>query len=1283
MNAGSEAGSKLRDILRNNTSPLARQLFQEFQTIEARANEEWIPLLGHDKGSHSGHSHLQGVEEQISGILESTPDLNLSPAESFILLCGVIFHDLGKIVSQEKFDDIKKSKEIEHSFYNKHLSVKVKDAHHGIVSAVFLLAEYHRFGFTDLGIVTCIAHVCAAHDTETAKKLRNTEKLRDRYLDQYGRIRLSWLCTLLTLGDELDNSYHRAAPKWLRPQTESKDNEKGRLRAKLSGCEINKPGKLLEVHLNRNLYEPYLKETTEKKFGGAEEWLPWCLSSDMKETLENKHGEENLLFRVWHDLVIKKKMLSFWKDELKQMHVNITDAGLNINGHLISPRRNKIEGNPTATLKMQMYFKNAKDKVEAQERIDAARIEPFVNAKSESDDKPLLEISISDPDDYNKNQSEKSVTQRSESLSVTDFENDSCLSILEKIQKILEGDNTKKKKLQWHIGFDSFQISFEPSITPMRVDRLLDTALQLRFQTHGITAIPWETLATEAGFEHLDEVKLIFHRISLLARIYFHDENSSGDKLLMDKLKEMPPKPPMAQNPIRLRFIELDGEWAIELLDKYRKIVSNIRDVKEFNKMACQFHKWLKAILVGQEALPTYENCGSSNPIERYLKIRNRELSYLLNENISDEDIFDEDIFDENISDGLLETPTRGLTVLSLDKTCSHKPSFCDPSRLTILLSNLYTGFKKNDAKAGGILFPKSRSYINHDGQKNIGMNMVISGPAGVGKSTLSMEMLAKEKFSANPEIPLYAYYSLEQPTESICEMAKNLGFIKDQIYDSLPETLPKKNKPILFLPKLAPRTYGDGISEDRLFWFRYHQIVDLFELMRDPNFNPERRYVLTAIVIDSLNAFSRSPLARQQIHQVFKLVSWYGILGIHIIENDPASESGSFQSEVEFLSDIAIRLGWNRDKYQYKVMEIVKSRCQRHVLGRHPFKIRLIPKDGNNQTTIYKSNTSSYGFEIYPSLHTQISRSAKKDTEPKHNDASIGFSCNNGLNGIVHKDGNETGILDDAFIALQGRSGGHKLAIGMSYIHANRGRESALILNLGQPIIYNSVAGSHSWWEDGKKYKKQIGLIWPGSSKLNVDLYHARPEMDGVIYVLNFHAGFLLPEEFLQAVKFFIKDVKNNNNLYPIKRVLFNSTAHLPERYPLLADNPLFLHALVRILKQKRISLMTIGVKGSHHEDRVMGLSTMSDINVNIHDFTDETLHPCCKHELLNKLKTSGLPSSNIRVITSDNITGKDYLKRYALLEVTSQKSADAPKKQKIELSIVPIKIKPCDSAD
>jgi len=1151
----------LRSKLIAQDKPYAtKDLLADFLLMEERAYSTWIPALAHDKGSHSGSNHLKNIEFLICNLLEEVPEIQLTPWEAYVLLSAILFHDVGRVLSSHSQEET-----IDQTMKDQDGVYKTPELHHACYSYEFIKARHETLGLgKDKGIVDCIARVCGAHNLKFAEYLREKGELNEVFLNKVGRIRIDWLGCLLGLGDELDNSYHRAMPDWVRylpnPEelqvvinkcannpnlqdeskclttnqgcpvsellTDSKGQSKARIRNLMHGCEVRREERLLMVYPIKDLRDEIAKLPPEEA--------------------------EALRGHIWEDLTIKQSLVQFWGKQLRQMHLELYTAAISVGGHLF-------------------------------------------------------------------------------------------------------GCTTKKGE---------FELIVEPLLRDMKVARVLDAAIQLRFNSFGKSTFPWETLANEAGIERVQEVKLIFHRLAMLASDLFYRQGVEDKHFI---------KPAVNCEIINrsIKFIELDGEWSIQFESRMVNTegsetdsVAAVKDKIDHAKQAVQiFHKWVSQIVTkSTDRMSHVESCSADAVVKE-----------------KEDDARKPDKSKDNHH----QTYNRKLVIENPD------------------LAYL---FDEDGEDHKGIIFPKSQSILFGDTERpNIGINLVISGPAGVGKSTLAMELIVRgriqdvhksDKNKDSVRQSVCAYYSLEQPLESIQQLATELNLENNRIisfhpnpsnqnsfvheigyihlYKEILERIPPENgeesAPILLLPKLAPRSYGDSPDEEQLFWFRYKQVARLIEAHRAYQAQNHEDYTLAIIVLDNLNAFSHHPLARQHVHQLFRLIAWGGVLGVHIVEQNPSEQFRVFQTEVEALSDIVVHLDWQTKEYRYKTIEFVKSRCQKNVIGLHPFKIHR-----NVKKVSLPQQDFLAGFTVFPSLHTQVVRNEKKQADDgqkngqgtkEGNNAKIGH--NELLQALVHKkDGEGSGIAHDAFIILSGRSGGHKLALGLDYLHGKRADTVGLVLNMGQPIFYEAVAGYMSWNKKDYENKRNPSVPWL-QHKVVGDCYFQTPKVEnndsdsvsfldpalGSIVVLNFQPGFLLPEEFINTILTYIDKInkKEGKESHKIDRVLFNSTAHLSSRFPLLDKEPLMLTALVQILKKQGIGLMVIAVEETGHYERIESLAAMADVKLNIHHLNDERVsNPDVRKMLEDAIRIDARHSA--RVISSDNVTGKDYRKNYGLL--------------------------------
>jgi hypothetical protein len=700
----------------------------------------------------------------------------------------------------------------------------------------------------------------------------------------------------------------------------------------------------------------------------------------------------------------------------------------------------------------------------------------------------------------------------------------------------------------------------------MKVDRILEAILRLRFGVFGKRSFSWELLASESGMENIQEVKTIYHRIAAIAAII--PENKFKFEIPFSQQRNR--KETSIDIASILSFDELETEWSIKVLNEDFEIKNVKAELcRRFSQMITSLREKYGSPPIRMEEDESNSGC--------YFLTRNKEFNYLL----------DEEMCRGEYGRGIFLPRYRSVE------------------------------------KASG---PTEKLYS----KRRMGINLVICGPPGIGKTTLATEFITSiENFQCDKVFKkrcasldgtlsdclsdsnlkgVVAYVSIEQPIatiESVIRKFDNADHIlgnklhldiknlqaeikgrksssydsymgreyKD-LYDKLTRGLLGKglnsNKRVVLLSKLSPRFYSQMPLDDekKVFWSRYKQLCRLCEHAawyteewKDAvdQYGPP----LLGVIIDSINAFGYHTLNREQIYQLFSLISWSGVLGVFICEESENGrrENAKFIDEVTFLSDIFIRLSWADTDYKYKQIEITKSRYQKHVLGPHPYKIR--------------SNT----IEVYPSLHTVMAREERNPNTPP--------TSSQNKEDIL-------GLQDDSLILLEGARNTHKLALSMLYVYGCLSRKrkdnNVLVINFGPEIKGKLLRPKRNIKEiknPNKKQQEKINKIWKKirelqiyrkksqksqeTQKYAIDTYSAKKNRNKM-YVLTFNTGFLMPQECISKILNIVESE-------PIKRIVFFSTYHLPLRFPLLAEDPKFIPYLARILKLRRKSLLMISL--------------------------------------------------------------------------------------------------------
>ncbi|HPQ69381.1 MAG TPA: hypothetical protein PKW95_09640 [bacterium] len=550
------------------------------------------------------------------------------------------------------------------------------------------------------------------------------------------------------------------------------------------------------------------------------------------------------------------------------------------------------------------------------------------------------------------------------------------------------------------------------------------------------------------------------------------------------------------------------------------------------------------------------------------------------------------------------------------------------------------------------------------------GIAVLVKGPAGLGKSTLALEILSNmfipEKKEAAQNKGVCVYYSLEQtisvlvqnagsllqrdklqfrPLEEIILSAPDSKSVYDEksarrkFFNELIKSS-KRERTVIF-PRLSPRFIMESEQGDEnVFWQRYKQIARMIE-----ESSQEGNRIL-ALALDNINVFTNDPLNREQVYRLFNLLAGNIPLSILLCEEDNHSptERNHLVPDAEFLADIIIEFAWDvRNDYKIKTIQLQKNRYQRHVLGRHPFKIRKPPEPEK------KGGKREPAVNIYLSMHHQIILAKRQQTEEQKSSRLISFGIQ-GVDELIDAQKAKRQKRKEVFdyrscLIIDGERGTHKFAIAINYLFAGlRNGEDALIINLGGEIDMNRLPQEEDRLIVEQVLHKKVEKYVISSYKNIVGKNH--------IHILTFDPGFLLPEEFMFFVDQFI------NNHPTIKRVLFNSTVHLPLRFPALYSEQIFLPMLINYLKSKNIGALLISTRNkSVDNDFQFGLNAMADIiitldlldrhknNIQIAPQDEWLLKEFAPHDWLTDLKHKAI------VISADNITGKVYEKRWKLV--------------------------------
>ena len=503
--------------------------------------------------------------------------------------------------------------------------------------------------------------------------------------------------------------------------------------------------------------------------------------------------------------------------------------------------------------------------------------------------------------------------------------------------------------------------------------------------------------------------------------------------------------------------------------------------------------------------------------------------------------------------------------------------------------------------------------------------NIVIEGTPGTGKSTLALQMaLALTKW---PNQYHAVYLSLEEPVDSLCAKARKLSrdwrrllkpviFLDDIEDGSSPQAIGERLRlalaqpaecpmrdlsseacekhqqedpePKVLLPCLSPRSVApERAGGSGLVWERLQQLERLLAgakwLREHSKDQPELPHI-GMVCIDSLNTFGDRPLTRAELCRLFDLFREYQVIGLCTAEAGPETEEMASSD----LVDILIRLEAVKDDgYFTRYFEIVKSRYQSQVYGRHPFKIRC--EDDVKREAVHPSKppvftTLFQAVKIFPSVHTVVAATEQRGTRAGGSADAFDF----GIEGLRHML-NPT-LRRNSVLAIVGERNTYKTPLSQQFLLKGLlSRESVVLIRLHEQVSFHPTDKDREWRLSDDRFRD---IHWPNfapepegrwleSSKLVQQCYRYGKVGGPWLFELALKGGAILPEEFLQFVR---NILRSEPAACPIKRVVLDNVALIGASYPLLRHSQnagdLFLSTFVHVMRNCGVDLVMLGTR-------------------------------------------------------------------------------------------------------
>jgi KaiC/GvpD/RAD55 family RecA-like ATPase len=489
---------------------------------------------------------------------------------------------------------------------------------------------------------------------------------------------------------------------------------------------------------------------------------------------------------------------------------------------------------------------------------------------------------------------------------------------------------------------------------------------------------------------------------------------------------------------------------------------------------------------------------------------------------------------------------------------------------------------------------------------------MLLSGPTGSGKSTFALElccrMVSRSGDGLKPPVSAL-YISAEESTHRIIDKAARFGWGVELEPKPQAERLNTRRRVVFdydspyfkTVPPSSLLVYGRERLRQQSKWKENFQDISTKWQAKCAEYHTtfvDVPQVLQIIVIDSLNVIA--PQARSDLKvEVFEAIQTEicsppknPALVIVILD---AARDDEHSTYWEFVSDIVFRFDRRTVKdYETRTFRILKMREQKHALGLHQLKIYEGPKlDDGGRVILARGDRSPFlkegGIVVFPSIHWHLSELQRRQTgglsSPRALKTAALPADVEELNRQLSDKKQFAGLPAPGCTALIGPRGSMKSHLAYLFLLDQAvKRKNCLLVSLRDDV--DAAQTTLSQIAENQGMPSPHRLIGSLLKRDRLEIIYNEP-------------GCISPEELFHKIYVAVRR-QRGKNVGAAEVVVVNGLDQLNSRYPLIAHEPMFVPALVRLLKEQELCVLIVSATREAFGDEgrsLYGLQSMADL--------------------------------------------------------------------------------------